>query len=69
MTIQTTITRCAVCGQPLTEVEATPHALGETLLYHADYDACMQYTLAQLATRRQVTAVMAAAVGAQEVQS
>lgn len=69
MTIQTTTTRCAVCGQPLTEAETMPHAPGESLLYHADYDACMQYTLAQFAARRQVTAIMAAAVGAQEARS
>lgn len=61
--------RCAVCGQPLTEADAAPHAPNEPMLYHADYNACLSYTLAQLAAKREVTAVMAATLGANGARS
>ena len=66
MSERTSPTRCAVCGAPLAESESAPHAPGEPMIYHADYDQCLRFTLAQLAARRRVTPMMAAAVGAED---
>lgn len=41
-------TRCACCNAPLIEATAAPAPEGATLRYHADFNTCIQYTLAQL---------------------